>query len=402
MPNDDTRSEDAARSASTRADDIAEAELVTEALADRPAEPVLPVPAPVRRRGGGFFGAVTGGILAAAAGFGLARVIPGGWPVQDVSGLEAQLTAQTEEMARLQADLAALAARPLPDAAPDIAALRAELKQRLAESSTPVDPAPAIAAATRDLRASVAALETRLSGLERQSTAPGGAASATALAAFERELQDLRAQIAADTGPSGSVAAQIEAVAAEAKAQLAAAAQDAERMQAAAAAAAKAAATGAALGRIRAALEGGGPFEGAAADLAAAGFAIPPELASLAAAGAPSLADLQRSFPPLARDALTAALRAQAPAGWGDRITAFLRMQTGARSLAPRAGTDPDAILSRAEGQLSDGNVAAALAELAGLPDAARQLLAPWVAKAEARQKAFEALGALAATADAQ
>jgi hypothetical protein len=399
MPVDEKRSDDDTRVESTRADDIAEAELISDALAE-PAPGVSALPPPPARRGGGaFLATVLGGVLAAAAGFGLARAIPGGWPLQDSSALEAQIKAQADTVAALTAQLADLAARPVETASDDIAALKADVEKRLAEAPAVIDPAPLIAKATKDIQTTIAALDTRLTEIELRPVGTGGAASSAALAAYDRQLQDLRAQIAAHSGQGSDVAAQIEAVAAEAKAQLAAAAQDAERLKAEAEAAARAATEGAALGRIRAALEAGGPYAGAVADLTALGAEIPADIAGLAETGVPTLTDLQRSFPAVARDALAAALRAQTPTGWGDRITAFLRTQTGARSLSPREGTDPDAILSRAEGLLADGDISATLAELGTLPDPAKEVLAPWVAEAEARQKAIAALSSLSAAA---
>jgi hypothetical protein len=398
MPVDDKRSEDKTLTESVRAEDITDAELVSEALAERPAETASPAPA--RRRGGGaFLGTVLGGILAAGAGFGLARMVPGGWPIQDISALEAQIKTQADSLAAMTAQLADLAARPVQDASAEIAALRAELQASIADSPDVIDPAPMIAKASQESQAAIAALDSRLTEIETRPVGAGGAASSAAIAAYDRQLQDLRAQIAAQSGQGSDVAAQIEAVAAEAKAQLAAAAQEAERLKTEAEAAARAATTDAALGRIRAALEAGGPFTGSVSDLTASGVEIPADVASFAATGVPTLMDLQRSFPALARDALTAALRAQTPTGWGDRITAFLRTQTGARSLSPREGSDPDAILSRAEARLAEGDLPATLAELGTLPDAAKEVLAPWIAEAEARQKAIAAVSALSAAA---
>lgn len=398
MPVDDKRSEDKTLTESVRAEDITDAELVSEALAERPAETASPAPA--RRRGGGaFLGTVLGGILAAGAGFGLARMVPGGWPVQDSSALEAQIKTQADSLAAMTAQLADLAARPVQDASAEIAALKAELQASIADSPAVIDPAPMIAKATQEIQAAIAALDSRLTEIEKRPVGAGGAASSAAIAAYDRQLQDLRAQIAAQSGQGSDVAAQIEAVAAEAKAQLAAAAQEAERLKTEAEAAARAATTDAALGRIRAALEAGGPFTGSVSDLTASGVEIPADVAGLAATGVPTLMDLQRSFPALARDALTAALRAQTPTGWGDRITAFLRTQTGARSLSPREGSDPDAILSRAEARLAEGDLPATLAELGTLPDSAKEVLAPWIAEAEARQKAIAAVSVLSAAA---
>jgi len=401
MPVNKKRSDDDTRAESTGADDIAEAELISDALAE-PAPGVSPPPPPsppAPRGGGAFLGTVLGGILAAAAGFGLARAVPGGWPLQDSSALEAQIKAQADTVAAQTAQLADLAARPVETASEDIAALKADLEKRLAEAPAVIDPAPLIAEATKDIQTTIAALDTRLAEIELRPVGTGEAASSAALAAYDRQLQDLRAQIAAQSGQGSDVAAQIEAVAAEAKAQLAAAAQDAERLKAEAEAAARAATEGAALGRIRAALEAGGPYTGAVADLTAMGTEIPADITGPAETGVPTLTDLQRSFPAVARDALAAALRAQTPTGWGDRISAFLRAQTGARSLSPREGSDPDAILSRAEARLADGDVPATLAELGTLPDPAKAVLAPWVADAEARQKAILALSSLSAAA---
>ena len=399
MPADEKRSKDDTLAESARAEDIADAELVLDALADRPTETVPPPP--VRRRGGGaFLGSVLGGILAAGAGFGLARMVPGGWPVQDNSALEAQIKAQEDSLAGLKAQLSDLAARPVQDSTEEIAALKSELQRMIADSAAVVDPAPMIAEATGDIQASIAVLDGRLTEIEKRPVGFAGAGvSSAAIAAYDRQLQDLRAQIAAQNGQGSDIAAQIEAVAADAKAQLAAAAQDAERLKAEAEAAVQTATTGAAMGRIRAAIEAGGPYAGAVADLTALGMQIPPDIAGLAETGVPTLTELQRSFPAVARDALSAALRAQTATGWGDRLTAFLRTQTGARSLSPRDGTDPDAVLSRAEGLLADGDIAATLAELGTLPAAAKDVLAPWVTEAESLQKAIAALSALSAAA---
>ena len=416
MPADEKRSDDDTRDETTRADDRAEADLISDALAE-PASGAAPPP-PRRRVGGSAFpGMVLGGILAAAAGFGLARVVPGGWPLQDNSALEAQIKAQADALAALNAQLEAqiatqadaleamnaqladLAARPAGTDFDEIAALKADLEKRLSDLPAVTDPAPLIARETERIEALIAALDSRLTQIELRPAGAGGAAPASALAAYERQLQDLRAQIAAQNTQKSDAAARIEAIAAETKAQLAAATQEAERLKAGAQATARAATIAAALGRIRAALEAGGPYSGAVDDLTAAGVQVPADISGFAGSGVPTLTDLQRSFPAVARDALTAALRAQTATGWGDRIAAFLRTQTGARSLSPREGNDPDAILSRAEGQLAKGDIAASLAELGTLPAPAKDILAPWVADAEARQRAIAALSLLSAAA---
>ena len=404
MPDEEDRATDAVRSASPAAHEVTEAEII-ETIEDGPRRPddAVPVSPPVRRRSGSLAGAVLGGILAAGCGFALARIVPGGWPVQDTSALTAQIAAQANEIASLKTDLTSLANRPVPDPSAEIATLRAGLEERLAESSAAVDPAPAIAAVKGDLQGTIAALDARLTEVEKRPVGADGGASPTALAAFEREIQALRDQVAAGPGANAAMPAQIETAVNDAKAQLADATKAAEQLKADAAKAGRAAVISVALGRIRAALDGGGPYTSALDDLQNAGVEVPADLAALAATGIPSLADMQRRFPDAARQALEAALRATASqGGWGDRVASFFRVQTGARSLTPRDGDDPDAVLSRAGAAVDAGNIADALVELAKLPDAVQAPLAPWIADARARESAKASVAALAAAADVQ
>jgi hypothetical protein len=63
-----------------------------------------------------------------------------------------------------------------------------------------------------------------------------------------------------------------------------------------------------------------------------------------------------------------------------------------ARSLEPREGDDPDAVLSRVEAAARAGDIAAALAEIEALPEVAREPLADWIDRAEAHRAAQAAL----------
>ena len=109
------------------------------------------------------------------------------------------------------------------------------------------------------------------------------------------------------------------------------------------------------------------------------------------------MAALRAGFAPAARDALTASLAETAGGSFWNRTTAFLRSQTGARSLTPRAGSDPDAILSRAEAALGAGDLGAALTEVAALPPAGQARMAEWQGLAERRLAAAQAIAAMAA-----
>ena len=329
--------------------------------------------------------AVLGGALAAALGFGAAQFVPDGWPIQSTAALEATLATQTgaltaaqTEIARLDAALAAVAARPTPDAG---------LGDRIAalESRPAYDDAP--------LTARLTALEQALGAIAAL-PADGTAASPAAIAAQATALAALQAEVATLKGTTGH-AADITAAAQAAAAQLAEAEARAAalRAQAEADAAATLARTG--LRQIAVALESGGPYETALSALD--GTDIPEVLRTNAATGLPTLADLQAGYAEPARAALNVALRTDMGDGWTDRVTSFLRSQTGARSTTPREGDDPDAVLSRAEAALSAGLVPDALALIAALPQGAQAEMVPWVATAQTFLAGRDALATLTA-----
>jgi hypothetical protein len=104
------------------------------------------------------------------------------------------------------------------------------------------------------------------------------------------------------------------------------------------------------------------------------------------------MADLRTRFPDAARAALQGAQAVPEDASATDRFASFLRKHTNARSLAPRDGDDPDAILSRAEAALEAGDISAALDELGNLPEGAAGPMAAWISDAEARSQALAAM----------
>ena len=137
----------------------------------------------------------------------------------------------------------------------------------------------------------------------------------------------------------------------------------------------------AAVTRILAAIETGAPFAIALDDLEAAGMSeIPEALRAVSADGVVTLAKLQDAIPEVLRAAL-AASPADADAGLGG----FLKRQLGARSVAPREGNDPDAILSRVEGAVRKGQLADALSEAEALPQEAKSAMSDWLNSAASR-----------------
>lgn len=306
--------------------------------------------APIQRRGG-LVAPLLGGVLAAAAGFGLAQYVPGGWPLASTTALEQQLSDQAAEIARLEGRLATVESQPAPDLSP--------------------------------LMDTLAALNGRVADLETgpAETAESSAALAEAVAKLQADLVVLQA--------AGPVPADVEALTAEAEAKLQEAEAQAAQMTAEAEALTKAAAARAAFGRLQAAVDSGEPFAALVPEL---GMALPDTLQVHAETGVPSLTVLQQGFPDAARAALESALRANMGATWTERATSFLLSQTGARSLTPREGIDPDAILSRAEAALTAGDLELTLTELSALPETSQTAMAGWRAMAEQRQAAVKAL----------
>ena len=111
--------------------------------------------------------------------------------------------------------------------------------------------------------------------------------------------------------------------------------------------------------------------------------------------GIPTLAQLQSDFPDAARMALSEARSVPTEASTTERLAAFLRRQTNARSLAPKEGDDPDAVLSRAEAAISDGDLRGAIAEMSALPEDAQAAMSMWIAAAEIRASALDAVATL-------
>lgn len=341
-----------------------------------PTPPAAP-PAPPAKRSGGLWGGLLGGVLAAGAGYGLAQYVPNGWPLGDTAALQAGLATVTQDNAALKAQVAELAKTPAPDTQPLMDRIAA-LEVALAQPGPQADLAP--------LEARIAALETRMTAIEAMPTDGGGVSSAV-IAAQDAAIRQLQAEVQAmQSTPTAA------ALSPEAQAELKAATDAAASMQGDATRFILQMQATAALGRVQAALDSGVPF---ATALPALGE-VPAVLKDSAETGVPTLAALQTAFPDAARAALEAALQADMGESWSERVTNFLRNQTGARSLTPREGSDPDAVLSRAEAALTAGNVATALTEIATLPEPAQTAMAEWRGKAEQRVAAVDAVAALA------
>jgi hypothetical protein len=337
-------------------------EVAEEQLQTAP-EPAPAAEEPTVIRQGGFVPMVLGGAVAAALGFGASQVLfPNGMGGSDQAQAVADLTAtvqqQAAQVSRLSKDLEAVKSAPADTSATDdLAGLVDDANSGIAQLSD-----------------KLAALETRLTDLEKR-PAEGGASSA-AVAAYEREVADLRAAMEKQ------------------KAEIEALIQDAEAEKASAELTAKQALIRTAVSRIQVALDTGKGFADPVADLQASGVTVPAVLVDAAQTGVPTLTDLSASFPQAARDALAVARKDE---GTGGKAWNFLRNQLGVRSLEPKEGTDADAVLSRAEAALNDARLSDAMAELQTLPELARVELTDWMTQATRRLQALAAAETLSA-----
>lgn len=338
--------------------------------------PSPPAPTPPPSSGTGPFGLVLGGLVAGAIGFLVATfAVPEGWPDPQPSGTEALETSLSEQGARLDTLAAEMA--DIRNSAPQAAGGSdlSPLSDRIAEVEANSETARVrIADALSALESRIAEFEARLSDLEAR---PAAAAGPDGSAAMEARLEEFRQQL--------------DTVTADAEARIAEAQERATRIEAEAAEAARAAERAAALASIEAALDSGSPFDEALGVLADA----PEALSAVASDGVATLGELQAAFPEAARAALAEAQTVPEDASTGERVAAFLKRRTNARSLSPREGDDADAVLSRAEAALKAGDLTGALAELQALPEPARAAMSDWISAAETRSAAIDALTAL-------
>jgi hypothetical protein len=152
---------------------------------------------------------------------------------------------------------------------------------------------------------------------------------------------------------------------------------------------------------LRAAVERGAPYQAelkAVRALGADQSATAP-LEPFAASGVPRAEVLTQELA-----TLVPALQQAADASSGDK-TFLSKLEANAKQLvritpvdAP-PGNDPSSVITRIDIDATRADIAAALTDIAALPDAAKPLAADWVKKAQARNDAIAASGKIAADA---
>lgn len=328
-------------------------------VVEEPAIEATPEPAAKPAKRGGFVPMVLGGIVAAGIGFGGAvyfgdQLGLGAETDAALAKVMAELEAQSEALAALQERAGAAtntangASQTAMQAAAELATLRELHDTKLTSLSE-----------------AVGGFDARLNDIEKRPLNEG--LGAAAIAAYEREVEDLKALVAEQKA---------EAAELKDKADLSA----------------KAALARSAVTRMIAALDSGAAYSGALVDFRSAdGGEVPAALAEHAETGVITLAALAESYPEAARAALAKARAEKVDDAEGSAIGNFLKNQLGARSVEAQEGGSTDAILSRAEAALRDGNLAGALAELDGLAEAPKAVMADWRAQAETRLAATQA-----------
>ena len=362
-----------------------------ETRMDEEPEPVAAAPVPVPQQPetqiikGSIWPGVFGGVIAALVGFVVGRgdvidaYLPASLqrPAIDITGLEADAAAAVAQADALGAETAALQAGAVELAAQaEAQAARLSAVEGELSAATPINVAgleAEIAALNARLDTKIdeeiAALNDRLSAIESTPDEPGASVEA---------VEELQAEIAAQNE-------QIAELAAQAEAAENAAAGEAARILARAA-----------LARVMVAVDSGTEFAPALSDLQdVTPVTVPDALQAAAEAGVPTLTSLQDSFPDAARSGLSAA-RAETPEAEVSGITNFIKRQLNVRSVTPREGSDPDAVLSRAQAAVRAGDLGTALTEMEALPEAARSVMADWIEAASARQAAQDAAKELA------
>ncbi len=329
----------------------------------------------------GFFPLVLGGVVAAGLGF-----VAGWQGLLPVPGDVETQAALAEQLARIEEVAAGVAEMP------DLTPLQAEIAA-LREGIAPF--------ADR-----ITALEERIAALER-APANDGTLSANAIAAWQADIDALKSTVAEQAVQAGTIADLQAAMAAQEAEMARMVEQAAQRLDAAqstvaeieqeATATATATLRRAVIASLQTAVDSGQPYASLIGELAGTGVDVPEGLTA-GAEGVATLTGLTESFPEAARAALAAARAEGLAEDGGNGVMAFLRRQLDVRSVEPREGSDPDAVLSRAEAALRDARLGDALAEIATLPEPVRVPLADWIAAAEIRVAALTALQALVET----
>jgi len=339
-------------------EETAEAEAVAET------EPkIAPAPQDTQQRST-VFPMLLGGVLSAAIGFGAAQyLMPGGIFFQGENQELAAIRGQLDE-----------AETNVADGLRDLNALN---EARQAQAAAQVQAQTDVNTA---LQQSQADILSRIDAIEKRPIADAGAEVQAALQSYVAELARVNQVLTAQGKEIGDFQSRVATL----EAQLAEKLAVVNEQKTAAEAADKTARLRSLFNALKGELDTGRAFGPTLAAITEASGITAPAQLSENSNGVASLSSLQSGFPGAARATLAVAIaETAAPSAMG-RFSAFLKSQTGARSLAAKEGSDPDAVLSRAEAALKRGDVSLAIQELSALPAGGTAKMTPWVEKAQA------------------
>ncbi len=222
----------------------------------------------------------------------------------------------------------------------------------------------------------------------------GGAISAdtaASIAAYRTRIDALQAQVDEITARQGELTRAVDAVAVSASQQVEEAQALVEEASETAMSAQNRAALTAGLAEIETALQTGGSFATPLASISETLGQPAPQALLDASSGVQSPDMLEQSFPIFAHAAIRADIAAGQDEGGFSGIGSFLRAQVATRSLTPQEGDSADGVLSRMEAALKQGDLTAVLGEAEGLPEAAADEMADWLAQVQQRAAALQA-----------
>ena|GEM_PF-365472 len=401
----------------------------------RPGAAPAAKPETVTIRQGGFWSMLFGGALAASIGVVASpyilssEMLEGRVPAflapnqEGADEVETQLAAQGGRLDEIETRLDTLssdiqAAMDRPDPPPDLSDEVAGLSDTVGSVETRIgeieDRFGTVESQFGDVEGQISDLGNRLTAVEDRPipTSDDSEVSSSELESLRGRLEEQRAAMEAQSSDIESLTSEIAALASDIETQgatieeqrdtlatqageVATLREAADAEEAAAQDSARTALQRAALTRVETALDSGSPFADALADLRETGVEVPSALADTAETGVPTQTALIDAFPDAARSALSNVRDTNDGLG-AVEIGQFFRTQLGMRSLVPREGDGPDAILSRAEAALRDARIGEALTEVENLPEDARAALDDWVARTTQRQEALSAADALA------
>lgn len=320
-----------------------------------------PSPEPAAKQQGSFIPLVLGGVFAGIIGYGIATYQRG----DNTADLEATIAAQADEIASLRDEVSELATLYATSG----------ITEQLEANTESLN---AIAAR---IDTDISTLEDRMTAIEKQPSADGTLQEA-AIAAYERDIAELRDQIAVQQDEMRDLLSETR--------------QEAQSIEENAIASARVATARASLAVIQTSLEGGKAFGAALTDLETSVSEPLPDALVAAKDGVTTLAQLQAEFPDLSRAALATARREGVSGEDESGLAGFMRNQFQVQSVGPQDGDTADAVLSRAQAAVNEGRLNDSLVELASLPEAARAELSSWIGEAEQRAAALDAVAMLA------